>query len=59
MLVRSLDQEDPLEEDIETQYSCLENSTDRDAWQAIQSMGLQRVGHPHTLSTQTRTHAKM
>ena len=41
------------------QYSCLENSTDRDAWQAIQSMGLQRVGHPHTLSTQTRTHAKM
>ena len=30
------------------QYSCLENSTDRDAWKAIQSMGLQRVGHPHT-----------
>ena len=29
-------------------YSCLENSTDRDAWKAIQSMGLQRVGHPHT-----------
>ena len=41
------------------QYSCLENSTDRDAWQAIQSMGLQRVGHPHTLSTRTQTHAKM
>ena len=26
------------------QYSCLENSMDRGAWQA-QSMGLQRVGH--------------
>ena len=27
------------------QYSCLENSTDRDAWQAIQSRGWQRVRH--------------
>ena len=27
------------------QYSCLENSTDRGAWQAIQSMRLQRVRH--------------
>ena len=27
------------------QYSCLENPMDRGAWQAIQSMGLQRVGH--------------
>ena len=27
------------------QYSCLENSMDREAWQAIQSMGLQRVRH--------------
>ena len=26
------------------QYSCLENSTDRDAWQAIVT-GSQRVGH--------------
>jgi len=26
-------------------YSCLENSMDRGAWQAIQSMGLQRVRH--------------
>ena len=26
-------------------YSCLENSTDRRAWQAIWSMGLQRVRH--------------
>ena len=26
------------------QYSCLENPTDRGAWQ-VQSMGLQRVGH--------------
>ena len=27
------------------QYSCREIPTDRGAWQAIQSMGLQRVGH--------------
>ena len=27
------------------QYSCLENSVDRGAWWATQSMGLQRVGH--------------
>ena len=27
------------------QYFCLENSIDRGAWQAIQSMGLQRVRH--------------
>ena len=27
------------------QYSCLENPMDRGAWQALQSMGLQRVGH--------------
>ena len=27
------------------QYSCLESPMDRGAWQAIQSTGLQRVGH--------------
>ena len=27
------------------QYSCLENSMDRGAWWAIQSMALQRVRH--------------
>ena len=27
------------------QYSCLENSMDRGAWHAIQSMGSQRVRH--------------
>ena len=27
------------------QYSCLDNSIDRGAWQAVQSMGLQRVRH--------------
>ena len=27
------------------QYTCLENSMDRGAWQAIKSMGSQRVGH--------------
>ena len=32
--VRSLGQEDPLEEGMATQYSCLENSMDREAWWA-------------------------
>ena len=27
------------------QYSYLENPTDRGAWRATQSMGLQRIGH--------------
>jgi len=27
------------------QYSCLKNPMDRGAWQSIQSMGSQRVGH--------------
>ena len=27
------------------QYSCLGNSIDRGAWQAIQFLGLQRAGH--------------
>ena len=26
-------------------YSCLQNSMERGAWEAIQSMGSQRVGH--------------
>ena len=35
MWVRSLGQENPLEEETATlQYSCLENSMDREAWQA-------------------------
>ena len=33
--VRSLGQEDPLEEEMATQYSCLENTMDRVAWWAI------------------------
>ena len=46
------------------QYSCLENSMDRGAWQAVQSMGLQRVRHDwetklslfpfHTKQTKTK-----
>ena len=45
--VRSLGQEDSPGEGngYPLQYSCLENSKDRGAWQAIQSMGLQRVRH--------------
>ena len=36
-ILRSLGQEDPLEKGMAThssQYSCLENSKDREAWQA-------------------------
>ena len=36
------------------QYSCLENSMDRGAWQ-LQSMGSQRVGH-NGACTHTHTH---
>ena len=37
------------------QYSCLENSMDRGAWQAI-SMGLQRAGHDWATNTHTHTY---
>ena len=40
MQVRSLGQEDPLEKEMELQYSCLGNPRDRGACQQ-QSMGLQ------------------
>ena len=45
--VQSLGQKNSLEKGTATplQYSCLENSMDRGAWQATQSMGSQRVGH--------------
>ena len=33
------------ENDSPLQYSCLENSMDTEAWQTIESMGLQRAGH--------------
>ena len=33
--VWSLDQENPLEKGMATQYSCLENSTGRGAWWAV------------------------
>ena len=35
------------------QYSCLENSMDRGAWHAIQSMGSQRVRHDWAYTTTT------
>ena len=35
MLVQSFGQENPLEEEMATQYSCLENPMDREAWQAM------------------------
>ena len=35
MQVQSLGQEDPLEKEMATQYSCLENPTDRGAWRAV------------------------
>ena len=45
--VCSLHQEDPPGEGNgnPVPYSCLENCMDRGAWQALWSMGLQRVGH--------------
>ena len=33
--VQSLGQKDPLEKEMATQYSCLENLMDRGAWQAV------------------------
>ena len=49
---QSLGLEDPLEKGKETlfQYSCLENSIDRGAWQTTQSMGSQRVGMTEQLT---------
>ena len=42
--VQSLGWEDPLEKECNPlQYSCLENSVDREAWQAMQFMGSLRV----------------
>ena len=45
--VQSLSWEDPLEESVATHSSTLAWTIpmDRGAWKAIQSMGLQRVGH--------------
>ena len=52
--VRSLGRQDPPQEGNGSplQYSCLENSMDRGAWQ-VQSIGSQRVGH----DCETHTHA--
>ena len=38
------------------QHSCLGNPMDQGAWQAIQSMGLHRVGH--NLATKQQTHSQ-
>ena len=43
MQVPSLDQEDPLEEGMSTQYSCLKNPMNRGTWQAI----IYRVAQSH------------
>ena len=37
-------------------YACLGNPTERDAWQAIQFMGFQRVRHDWVTNTHTHTH---
>ena len=34
MLIQSFAQEDPLEEEMATQYSCLEDSMDKGVWRA-------------------------
>ena len=54
--VWSLGQEDPLEEEMELQYSCLENPMGRGAWQTI----VHRVTKSWTwLSSWTCTHAQV
>ena len=46
MWIRSLGQEEPLEEDMETiQYSCLENPHGQRHLEGEQSVGLHRVSH--------------
>ena len=46
MQVQSLDQEDPLAEEMAypLQYSCLETPMDREEPRGLQSIGMQRVG---------------
>ena len=51
--VQSMGQEDPLEKEMATQYSCLENPTDRGS-SRLQSMGSQRVRHE--LATKQQQH---
>ena len=48
--VQSLGWEDPLEKEMATQYSCLENPMDRGAWQAT-------VHRVTKSQTQLSTHA--
>ena len=43
-------QETQVPQETPLQYSCLENSIDRGAWQATQSMGSQRVGMTEQLT---------
>ena len=50
--VQSLGKEDPLEKGNPLQYSSLENSMDREAWQ---SMGSQRVRHNSGINTHIST----
>ena len=51
MLVRSLGGEDALEEEIATHSSILAWKIQwTGAWKAIQSMGLQRIGHNRALT---------
>ena len=53
MQIQSLSWEGPLEEGMATHSSILawENPMDRGVWQAIVHVGLQRVGHAHSLAT--------
>ena len=42
--VQSLGGKDPLEKEMATQYSCLENSMDRGAWQATVNGATEKSG---------------
>ena len=53
--VQSLGLEDPLEDGMATQYSCLENAMDRGSWQAVKSIGSQSRTWLKWLSTHIHT----
>ena len=58
MWVRSLGWEDPLEKEMANplQYSCLENSVDRGAWQATVARDPKELDTPERLSAHAHSH---
>ena len=58
MWLQSLDQEDPLEEEMTTysQYSCLENAIDRGAWRATVRGAAESNTTEHATTEHARTY---